>query len=1638
MFGAPSTPFGQQNTGGSAFGGFGQQQQQSTGFGQPQQSAGFGFGTQNNNNTQQSGGFGSSGFGSTTASTGFGSSGFGAPAPSAFGQPAPSAPSGGLFGSSAPAPAFGQTSAFGAKPSGSLFGGSAPAPAFGQPPAPSGGLFGGGAPAPAFGQSTAGSGGLFSSTPATSTFGQTTSLFGGSPAPAPAFGAAPSTGLFGQPQQQQQQLQQQQTGSTVAPYSATPKQDGNNSITLHSITSMPQYEAKSFEELRLEDYLNNNKGTKGQNPPATGFGGFGAPAPAFGQPAPAPASGGLFGSTPAPAFGQPAAAPSGGLFGSAPAPAFGSTASGGFGSSTPAPATGLFGQPAPAAGGFGQPAAPSTGLFGSTAPAPSTGLFGQQPAPSTGLFGSTTPATPAAGGLFGSTPAAPAGGLFGGSSAPAPATGLFGQQPATGGFGQAAAPATGLFGSSNPAPSTGLFGQSTAPPATGLFGAPAAPSTGLFGQQQAKPGGLFTPSTSAPAGGSIFGAPPASVANNAVPQIPPPSADAVLAQQLAAVENQKKQLELLDAWRGKPSSASKVIPSSQYDADSGNGLNYTSSTLLPYRAAPRSAAKIRPRGYASSNASPGVASLGRKGGSPILSPNRFVGSATKSLFIKPDSMTPKPKTRLLLTNGTASPPSGSVLENGAADSPNVPTQVLTNGSTKQQHNAGDAKLNGQPSPARDFYDRVVDSPDTATSPPSVPTQAAARHLVPKLTKAGYTIHPPMNELESMSEADLTAVSGFKVERPGFGSVSWDGAVDVRGVDVDTSVVIEAKNVSVYDDEEEKGEKPPRGTKLNRPAVIIMNDIFPKDGPESSHEAKEKLKRKIDKSTKKMNAELLSFDADAGVWTFRVGHFSRYGLSEDEDSDEETEVAVAPSDTDSINLDDLGGASKMFAPMNEDESATTSSQLGSDTGEPDRDEKVLEVLDAADDAYNMITEELNEEREVAIIQYEPIDEDDEEAAEEEMVMFPQDEIPITAPPRRPLRPAHPVARSSSSICTKLAAKAGVSSSSIDYGLRMGRSFRPAWRPDGTILTLKPSDKGDRILFQSKPLISSPVPNGGSPTLRMMQAHKKHAVASATTFCLPKFPEDDELILDDYAKSSNTEVGESIQSPVSGAFSLLSVLYGEDKLSEEDKICDGRRAVALSSWLKDIVADETHSSSKDYEASQQPLHAIFAALSGGDVSKASSLALECGNPRLSLMLASLGIDAHAFAKSQLDSFELNGCQSDVPVSIIRALADICSDLSVERQRFQSDPSQYDVSWRQRFGMELSADDVANSVSSHVKKYQAQVDDGLAPRPSPLYCESNEDNDVSCIFWQILKHFSKCEGISLANIIDPSTHTALKHDFSSSFHLGSALASISTVSLTKHQEFLVIESLVSQLIAEGSQDWAVYACLCSIVGDEIDCAARKVLARKIVERYPTTSLDTSIAEIVPDEWLIHSTTTFKSSLYDTKGALETCALAQQVTKSGLDYVERTLVPYLLLHGKSEVPQLVRVLTVFRQKAGENIWRSTRCAAILELLVLLGEVEEVEITPDETALDIMLADAERLRDAFQSSKKQDFVNCSFPKLPDFCVSAELSSYAEELVLKIKALKKSNNGPAAVWLPYKMQALREECSVSVIDLNFD
>jgi len=264
-----------------------------------------------------------------------------------------------------------------------------------------------------------------------------------------------------------------------------------------SITKMPQYEAKSFEELRYEDYA------KGANKPAAtapfaGSTSFGAVPSPFGVAAPAAA--------PNP-FGAPAqnafAAPKN-VFGAPAAPAagpFGAPAAGGLGGG------GLFG--APAAAPFGA-SAPFGGVGGA---APN--LFGAAPAP----FGAAQP------NMFGAAPPP-----FGGAAPPAAP---FGAPLGGGGFGAAPAPAQpfgaglggagGLFGAA-PAGALAMFAPKQGAPANNLFGgAPAAPAAMMggspFGGTPAAQGCNPFATSSAPVfPGAGGGGAPAQVNT---PQLPP-------------------------------------------------------------------------------------------------------------------------------------------------------------------------------------------------------------------------------------------------------------------------------------------------------------------------------------------------------------------------------------------------------------------------------------------------------------------------------------------------------------------------------------------------------------------------------------------------------------------------------------------------------------------------------------------------------------------------------------------------------------------------------------------------------------------------------------------------------------------------------------------------------------------------------------------------------------------------------------------------------------------------------------------------------------------------------------------------------------------------------------------------------------
>lgn len=176
-------------------------------------------------------------------------------------------------------------------------------------------------------------------------------------------------------------------GTKIQPFQVTAKQDGTSTINMQSISAMPAYEAKSFEELRFEDYSQGNRGSQNAAAPAPGGFGFGS---TLGGQAPAPTTGFGFGGT---STTTPGTSPFGGsTLGGAPAP---STGFGGFGapSSTPAPG-GAFSSAAPSTSLFGGGSTTQTGsLFGAPAPGQSSSLFGQTPAPTTGFGGSGFGAT---------------------------------------------------------------------------------------------------------------------------------------------------------------------------------------------------------------------------------------------------------------------------------------------------------------------------------------------------------------------------------------------------------------------------------------------------------------------------------------------------------------------------------------------------------------------------------------------------------------------------------------------------------------------------------------------------------------------------------------------------------------------------------------------------------------------------------------------------------------------------------------------------------------------------------------------------------------------------------------------------------------------------------------------------------------------------------------------------------------------------------------------------------------------------------------------------------------------------------------------------------------------------------------------
>lgn len=585
----------------------------------------------------------------------------------------------------------------------------------------------------------------------------------------------------------------------------------------------------------------------------------------------------------------------GGLFGSG---------GGAFGNNTQTQNTGggLFGS--------GNQQQKSGGLFGSASTAPNTGgsgsggLFGSTTNNATGGFGAQN-SQQSGGGLFGSKPATTGGGLFGSSTTNTGTTG-------------------GLFGQSNQNQSQssgGLFGSSAAQTQQkpSLFGASTTQNTGgggLFGGQNTNQGGgsIFGSTSqnqqNSGMGSSLFGASQNTIQGNNQPTSLTASINDMSAygssslfSNLGANEAQNpgplatplsnrskpRRSSILPMYKLNPASASRY---STPQKRGGFGFSYSTYGT------PSSSSSVTTTGglnqslllgnSMSLKQSVSTSNLRRSFNAEdtILAPGAFSTSgqrfgSVKKLVINREvrgdlfSTPQKDKTIVDSTRGGSRLRKHVSFEdpNSSAESTPLPLPAPTSDS----HSAP----NSSQLPAPNGSNGTPTSSGATPEIPQVVTTVSS-HPGDK-TPGHYWMRPSLEEIQKMSRTERSGVQDFTVGRVNVGSVQFLEIVDLNTVDVENLfkdiVELIPRSATVY---KISSMKPPMGKGLNVPAKISLEQSWPRNHKKGEKKSSNQLKKHIDRLRRIPDTTFLEYNDETGVWTFRVEHFTTYGLDYDED------------------------------------------------------------------------------------------------------------------------------------------------------------------------------------------------------------------------------------------------------------------------------------------------------------------------------------------------------------------------------------------------------------------------------------------------------------------------------------------------------------------------------------------------------------------------------------------------------------------------------------------------------------------------------------------------------------------------------------------------------------------------------------
>ncbi|KAB1272949.1 Nuclear pore complex protein Nup98-Nup96, partial [Camelus dromedarius] len=1386
-------------------------------------------------------------------------------------------PFGGGTGGFGTTSTFGQNTGFGTT-SGGAFGTSA----FGSSNN-TGGLFGNSQTKPDFGTSTS-SGGLFGTTNTTSNpFGSTSgSLFGPS-----SFTAAPTgtTIKFNPP-----------TGTDTMVKAGV----STNISTKHQcITAMKEYESKSLEELRLEDYQANRKGP--QNQVGAGTTGFGTnPGGLFGQQNQQTTS----------LFSKP------------------------FGQATTTQTTGFsFGNTST----LGQPSTNTMGLFGVTQASQPGGLFGTATNTSTGTaFGTGT-------GLFGQTNTG-----FG-----AVGSTLFGNNKLTSfGTSTTSAPSFGttsggLFGFGTNTSGNSIFGSKPGPGTlgTGLgagFGtALGAGQASLFGNNQPKIGG--------PLGTGAFGAPGFNT-TTATLGFGAPQASVALTDPNASAAQQAVLQQHINSLTYSPFGDSPLFRNPMSDPKKKEEVSFRGM---------KSIKKLVLKNLNNSN----LFSPVNRDSEDLASPSDFPENGESNNV---DDTIVALNMRAALRNGLeGSSEETSFHEESLQDD----REEIEN--TYNMHPAG-----------------IV------------------------LTKVGYYTIPSMDDLAKITnDKGECIVSDFTIGRKGYGSIYFEGEVNLTNLNLDDIVHIRRKEVIVYLDD---NQKPPVGEGLNRKAEVTLDGVWPTDKTSRclikspDRLADINYEGRLEAVSRKQGAQFKEYRPETGSWVFKVSHFSKYGL---QDSDEEEEERPSKTSTKKLKtapLPPAGQATPFQMALNGKPAPPPQSQspeveqlgrvveLDSDmvdiTQEPVLDSMLEESVPEDQEpvsASTHIASSLGINPHVLQIMKASLLADEEDV---DMVMDQRfSRLPSKADtsqeicsPRLPISATHssksrslvggllqskftsgtflsPSAslqecrtpRTSSlmnipstspwSVPPPLTSVFTVPSpapevqlktvgtrrqpglvpleKSVTYGkgkllmdmaLFMGRSFRVGWGPNWTL-----ANSGEQLCssqeLENHQIVESMeygfLPNPAavkslteSPfkvhleklSLRQQKPDEdlqlyqtplelklKHSTVHVDELCPLIVPNPGVAVIHDYADWVKEASGDFLEAQIvkhwSLTWTLCEALWGHlkeldsqlDEPGEYIQILERRRA--FSRWLSHTAApqieEEVSLTRKD-----NPVEAVFSYLTGKRISEACSLAQQSGDHRLALLLSQLVGSQSVRELLTMQLVDWHQLQADcfIQDERLRIFALLAGKpvWQLSEQKQINVCSQLD--WKRSLAVHLwyllpPTASISRALSMYEEAFQNTSEgDRYACSPLPSYLEGSgyvveEEQDsqrpLQDVCFHLLKLYSD-RHYDLNQLLEPRSITADPLDYRLSWHLWEVLRALNYTHLSEQCEGVLQASYAGQLESEGLWEWAVFVLLHISNSSMREKAVREVLTRhcQLSETPESWAKETFLTQklCVPAEWI------------------------------------------------------------------------------------------------------------------------------------------------------------------------------------------